>query len=161
MHATERQELAPHVFAGRHRRRVEDLAHLLLVVADDRHAGGDRDEERVDDADDHHEQLGDRELGGDERLGAADAESARADRRLAARQLDVKNAGSASSTQNSGRRRSCANSWRKPRTGGGIHGRTALNAGARRRRDAAVVAGASPFAEDRARPVAASRIITR
>ena len=71
--------LAPHVLRGLERRAVQQLAHALLVVADHRHAGGDRDEEYVEDADQHHQRLGDGELGRDPGTVAAHARVAGAD----------------------------------------------------------------------------------
>ena len=101
-------ELAPHVLAGRERRGVQQLADLQLVVADHGHAGGDGDEERVDEEHQHGQQLRDRELGGDPRL-VARRRRCRPSRSWRRRWTAARPSGprSSSSTQSRGRRRTC------------------------------------------------------
>ena len=82
-----REVLAPDILAGSEPRRVEQLAHFLIAVANQRHPGPDRDEERIDDRDHEDHELADRVLRGDPRLGAAHARVAGADGRVSSRQL--------------------------------------------------------------------------
>ena len=73
------EKLAPNILVGGQRRGMQDLADPALVVLDDTHPGGDRQEENVEEEDRHGQRVRDRELGGDPSLRAADRRVAAVD----------------------------------------------------------------------------------